>query len=140
MKKFLLCLLALSTLLLAACGDREAFRQHRLERNRPKVMVSPDLVLVQRRPYPDIHILADGGLRIDEIRIPTRPDQQAMLAQTFGLLQVLRQNTLAGKPDGERLEPISVPAGMDPFPPALVEAVPELKDYTESFPNLRAQR
>lgn len=140
MKKLLLCLLALSALLLVACGDREEIRQHRLERNRPKVVVMADTVFVQRRPYPDIHIQADGGLRIDDIRIPTTPAQQAQLQQTFGMLQVVRQNTLATDTTGERTPAITAPAGFDPFPPALLEAVPELREYRECFDNLRAGR
>ena len=140
MKKLLLVLIALSTLLLAACGDREQIRQHRLERNKPKVVVMSDKVFVQRRPYPDIHILADGGLRIDDIRIPTTPDQQAQLMQTFGMLQVVRQNTLSTDTSGERTPKIIAPDGFEPFPASLIEAVPELRDYTECFSNLKAGR
>lgn len=140
MKKLLLVLIAFSTLMLAACGDREEIRQHRLERNKPKVVVMEDKVFVQRRPYPDIHILADGGLRIDDIRIPTSPEQQAQLMQTFGMLQVVRQNTLASDTSGERTPTIAAPVGFDPFPPSLLEAVPELRDYTECFTNLKAGR
>ena len=140
MKKLLFCLIALSTLLLVACGDREEIRQHRLERNKPKVVVMDEKVFVQRRPFPDIHILADGGLRIDDIRIPTTPEQQAQLMQTFGMLQVVRQNTLASDTSGERTPKIIAPDGFEPFPPALLEAVPELREYTECFANLKAGR
>lgn len=139
MKKLLSLLLALSFLLLAACGDREQIRQHRLERNKPKVVVMADKLFIQRRPYPDIHVLADGNLRIDDIQIPTDPAQKALLMQSFGMLQVLRQNTLAND-NGQRLQTITPPPGMQPFPPELVAAVPELRDYTECFSNLKAQR
>lgn len=140
MKKLLSLLLALSFLLLAACGDREAYRQHRIERNKPKVVVMDHMVMLQRRPYPAIHILADGGLRIDDIRIPTTPDQEALLMQTYGMLQVVRQNTLAGGDPTRRAQPITAPPGFVPFPQALVDAVPELRDYTECFDNLIAER
>lgn len=140
MKKLLFCLFSLSVLLLTACGDRQEIRQHRLERNKPKVVVMQEKVFVQRRPYPDIHILADGSLRIDDIRIPTTPAQQEQLMATFGMLQIVRQNTLATDTSGERTPRILPPPGFEPFPPSLLEIVPELRDYTECFSNLKALR
>ena len=71
MKKLLLILIALSTLLLAACGDREAYRAHRAERNKPRVVAMEHSVMLMRRPYPQIHILADGNLRIYFLSVTT---------------------------------------------------------------------
>ena len=46
----LLILIALSTLLLAACGDREAYRAHRAERNKPRVVAMEHSGQVQCHP------------------------------------------------------------------------------------------
>lgn len=140
MKKLLLVLIALSTLLLAACGDREAYRAHRAERSKPKVVAMQDMVMLMRRPYPQIHILADGNLRIDDIAIPTDAQQRALLQQAYVKMQILRQNTLTTDTAGQRAVKIDKPASLDVFPAELVAAVPELRDYTECFDNLVAER
>lgn len=140
MKKLLLILIALSTLLIAACGDRDAYRAHRAERNKPKVVAMEDMVLLMRRPYPQIHILADGNMRIDDIRIPTDEQQRALLMQAYVKLQILRQNTLTEGNSNKRAQKISAPADLVIFPAELIQAVPQLRDYTECFDNLVAER
>ena len=140
MKKLLLILIALSTLLLAACGDREAYRAHRLERNKPRVVAMDHSVMLMRRPYPQIHILADGNMRIDDIGIPTDEHQRALLQEVFVKMQILRQNTLTTDTTQARAPKIQAPANLVIFPPELIAAVPELRDYTECFHNLVAER
>ena len=140
MKKLLLVLIALSTLLIAACGDRDAYRAHRAERNKPKVVAMEDMVLLMRRPYPQIHILADGNMRIDDIRIPTDEQQRALLMQAYVKLQILRQNTLTTDTSNARAPKIAKPDNLEIFPAELIAAVPELRDYTECFDNLVAER
>lgn len=140
MKKLLLVLIALSTLLIAACGDRDAYRAHRAERNKPKVVAMEDMVLLMRRPYPQIHILADGNMRIDDIRIPTDEQQRALLMQAYVKLQILRQNTLTDGDPSKRAQKMPAPVGMVIFPDELIAAVPQLRDYTECFDNLVAER
>ncbi len=140
MKKLLLTLIALSTLLLAACGDREAYRQHRAERNKPRVVAMEHAVMLMRRPYPQIHILADGNMRIDDIGIPTDPEQRALLQQVFVKMQILRQNTLTTDTSNARAPKIAKPDNLEIFPAELIAAVPELRDYTECFDNLVAER
>lgn len=140
MKKLLLILIALSTLLLAACGDREAYRAHRMERNKPRVVAMDHSVMLMRRPYPQIHILADGNMRIDDIGIPTDEHQRALLQEVFVKMQILRQNTLTTDTTQARAPKIQAPANLVIFPPELIAAVPELRDYTECFDNLVAER
>lgn len=140
MKKLLLILIALSTLLLAACGDREAYRAHRAERNKPRVVAMEHSVMLMRRPYPQIHILADGNLRIDDIDIPTDEHQRTLLREVFVKMQILRQNTLTSDTTQARAPKIQAPANLVIFPPELIAAVPELRDYTECFDNLVAER
>lgn len=140
MKKLLLTLLALSTLLIAACGDREAYRAHRAERSKPKVVVMQEMVMLQRKPFPPIHILADGQMRIDDIRIPTDDAQRALLQQAYVKLHILRQNTLTNGDASKRAEKISAPGELVIFGPELLAAVPELRDYHECFGNLVAER
>lgn len=140
MKKLLLILIAFSTLLIAACGDREAYRAHRAERSKPRVVAMDNMVMLMRRPYPQIHILADGNMRIDDIGIPTDEHQRALLQQAYVKMQILRQNTLTSDTSTVRAPKIQAPANLDIFPAELIAAVPELRDYTECFGNLVAER
>ncbi len=142
MKKLLLVVLALASLLVAACGDREAYRTHRAERSKPKVAVGENSLIIRRAPYPNIMVLPDGSMKIDEIGIPIKEQQQRMLQESFVKLQILRQNTLAA-PDADPTRhslPITVPPGVQPFPDDLVQQIPEFKDYTEALDNYRAER
>ncbi|WP_166926560.1 hypothetical protein [Xanthomonas sp. 60] len=140
MKKLFLLLAALLCIGLTAC-DAD-YRQHRVERSKPKISVRDDMVTVRRAPAPNIIILPDGQMKVDEIAIPLRPDQQQMLQQMFGHLQVLRQNTLVDAPADPDRKPVKIepPRGMDPIPANLVETIPEFKDYTETFGNIVADR
>jgi len=140
MKKRFVLLAALLCLGLAGC-DQE-YRNHRAERSKPKVTVSDGMVTVRRAPAPNIIILPDGHMKVDEIEIPLRADQQQVLLQMFGQLQVLRQNTLVDAPADPDRKPVRItpPAGMEPIPADLPKLIPEFKDYTESFGNLQADR
>lgn len=140
MKKLFLLLAALLCLGLVAC-DAD-YRQHRVERSLPKITVRDDMVTVRRAPAPNIIILPDGQMKVDEIAIPLRAEQQQMLLQMFGHLQVLRQNTLVDAPHDPERKPLKItpPDGMNPIPPDLVQVIPEFKDYTETFGNIVADR
>lgn len=140
MKKLYLLLFALFCV--AATGCDQEYRNHRAERGKPKITVSDGMVTVRRAPAPNIIVLPNGHMKIDEIEIPLDASQQALLQQMFGQLQVLRQNTLtdaAPDPD-KRAVKIQVPPGMQPIPPDLVARIPEFKGYTETFDNLQADR
>lgn len=140
MKKFFLLLAALLCTGLVACDA--AYREHRAERSKPKITVSSDLVTVRRAPAPAIIFLADGQMKVDEIVIPLRPDQQQMLQQMYGHLQILRQNALHDAPPDPDMKPVKItpPEDMHPIPDNLVETIPEFKDYTETFGNIVADR
>ncbi|WP_448143061.1 hypothetical protein [Stenotrophomonas bentonitica] len=140
MKKLYLLLLALFCL--AATGCDQEYRNHRAERSKPKITVSDGMVTVRRAPAPNIIVLPNGHMKIDEIEIPLDDSQHALLQQMFGQLQVLRQNTLTDAPydPDKRAVNIQVPPGMQPIPPDLVTRVPQFKDYTETFDNLMADR
>jgi hypothetical protein len=140
MKKLYLLLLALFCL--AATGCDQEYRNHRVERSKPKITVSDGMVTVRRAPAPNIIVLPNGHMKIDEIEIPLDDSQHALLQQMFGQLQVLRQNTLTDAPydPDKRAVKIQVLPGMQPIPPDLVTRVPQFKDYTETFDNLMADR
>lgn len=140
MKKLYILLLALFCL--AAAGCDQEYRNHRAERSKPKITVSDGMVTVRRAPAPNIIVLPNGHMKVDEIEIPLDASQQALLQQMFGKLQVLRQNTLTDAPydPDKRAVKIQVPPGMQPIPPDLVTRIPQFKDYTETFDNLMADR
>jgi hypothetical protein len=140
MKKLLFVLFALFALLASGCSDPEQMRQHRAERSKPKVSVTSHAVMLRRAPYPPIQYGADGNLRIDDIGVPTTAQQRELLMASYGMLQVLRQNTLTAADNSKRAPAIEVPAHLHPFPPEMVQAIPQLKDYTECFDNLQAER
>lgn len=145
MKKLLLLILvAVATLALATGCDRENYATHRAERSKPKAEIGPDRIAIRRAPYPNLDILPDGRLRVDDIVIPLNAEQQAMLQTSFVKLQILRQNTLveaaAPTSGAERTVPIKVPEGLQPFPSDLAQKIPEFKEYDEALANLRALR
>lgn len=140
MKKLLLLLVALLCLGLAGCD--QDYRNHRAERGKPKISVSESMVTVRRQPAPNIIILPDGTMKVDEIQIPLNDGQRQMLQTMFGKLQVLRQNTLVAAPADPNMQPVKIqpPEGMEVIPPDLVQTIPEFKDYTETFGNIVADR
>jgi hypothetical protein len=140
MKK--LCLLLFALFCLAATGCDQEYRNHRAERSKPKITVSDGMVTVRRAPAPNIIVLPNGHMKVDEIEIPLDDGQQAMLQKMFGQLQVLRQNALVDAPHDPdmRAVKIAVPPGMQPIPPDLVTRIPQFKNYTETFDNIVADR
>jgi len=94
MNKLLLSLLLACIAAVAGCGDREQYTAHRAERSKPKMEVGANMVSVRRAPYPNLDILPDGRLRVDDIEIPLDEAQRALLRTSFVKLQILRQNTL----------------------------------------------
>ncbi len=140
MKKLFLLLTALLCLGLIGC-DQE-YRNHRAERGKPKISVSQNMVTVRRQPAPNIIILADGTMKMDEIQIPLDDTQKQMLQTMFGKLQVLRQNTLVAAPADPNMQPVKIqpPEGLEVIPADLVQTIPEFKDYTDTFGNIVADR
>lgn len=140
MKK--LCLLLFTLFCLAATGCDQEYRDHRAERSKPKITVSDGMLTVRRAPAPNIIVLPNGHMKIDEIEIPLDAEQQATLQTMFGQLQVLRQNTLTDAPPdpARRSVKIQVPPGVQPIPANLTTLIPEFKGYTETFGNLQADR
>ncbi|MCD9086701.1 hypothetical protein [Stenotrophomonas sp. SY1] len=146
MKKLLLLVMVAFAMLAAGC-DREKYASHRVERSKPKMEVGTDRVAIRRAPYPNLDILPDGRLRVDDIEIPLDETQRAMLQTSFVKLQILRQNTLTDAASAapatgtrERTVPIKVPAGQQVFPADLAERIPEFKEYNEALANPRALR
>jgi hypothetical protein len=140
MKKLFLLLTALLCLGLVGC-DQE-YRNHRAERGKPKISVSEGMVTVRRPPAPNIIILADGTMKMDEIQIPLDDGQKQMLQTMFGKLQVLRQNTLVAAPADPNMQPVKIqpPEGMEVIPTDMIQRIPELMDYTDTFGNIVAYR
>ena len=144
MNKLLLSLLLACIAAVAGCGDREQYTAHRAERSKPKAEVSAEQVAIRRAPYPNLTVLPDGRLLVDDIEIPLKAEQRAVLQDSFARLQVLRQNTLtdAATTDkaGERSVPIQVPTGQPVFPVDIAQRIPEFKEYGEALANPRAVR
>ena len=140
MKKLFLLLAALLCLGLVGC-DKD-YRNHRAERGKPKISVSEGMVTVRRPPAPNIIVLGDGSMKVDEIQIPLDEAQKQMLQTMFGKLQVLRQNTLVAAPADPNMQPLKIqpPEGMEVIPADLVQRIPEFKDYTDTFGNIVADR
>lgn len=93
MKKLLLLILVVLATLATGC-DREKYAEHRSERSKPKTEVTLERIAIRRAPYPNLDILPDGRLRVDDIVIPLNAEQQALLQTSFVKLQIMRQNTL----------------------------------------------
>lgn len=140
MKKLLL-LVLLALLAVAAGCDRDKYAAHRAERGKPKVAVGDNTLTIRRAPYPNINVLPDGRMKVDDIEIPLGEPQRETLRNTFVQLQILRQNTLSDPHTdrSERSVAITLPAHVQPFPADLSTQIPEFKDYSEALPNLRAE-
>lgn len=144
MKKLLLLALVAFAVLATGC-DREKYAAHRSERSKPKTEVTTDRIAIRRAPFPNLDILPDGQLRVDDIEIPLKPEQRELLQTSFVKLQILRQNTLTdatsnGAAPTSRTVRIDVPANQPVFPADLAERVPEFKGYAEALANTQAVR
>ncbi|MFT4249666.1 MAG: hypothetical protein QM581_16795 [Pseudomonas sp.] len=140
MKKLVLFCLAFALLCaLAACGRQSS---ERAERSRPRVAISGDAVLLRRAPAANAQITPDGVLRIDDIVLPQQEPNRAKLQLLFGHLQMLRQQALAeAKADPDyRSIPLQSTPQIDQLSHELLEAIPPLQPYRESFGNLQAER
>ncbi|MEN5208996.1 hypothetical protein ABE493_12835 [Stenotrophomonas terrae] len=142
MNKLLLLILVAFATLATGC-DREKYAEHRSERSKPKTEVTLERIAIRRAPYPNLDILPDGRLRVDDIVIPLNAKQQELLHTSYVKLQILRQNTLVDADPAlaqERSLPLQIPEGQSPFPPDLAQQIPEFKEYDEALANLRALR
>lgn len=138
-KLLLLCLAGLLLCTLAACGKSSS---ERAERSRPRVSISSDAVLLRRAPAANAQIGPDGTLRIDDIALPQQAPTRAKLQLLFGHLQMLRQQALAeARPDPDyRSIPVQSTPEIDQLSGELLQAIPPLQPYRESFGNLHAER
>ena len=142
MNKLLLLILVAFATLATGC-DREKYAEHRSERSKPKTEVTLERIAIRRAPYPNLDILPDGRLRVDDIVIPLNAEQQELLHTSYVKLQILRQNTLVDADPALARElslPLQIPEGQSPFPPDLAKQIPEFKEYDEALVNLRALR
>ena len=142
MNKLLLLILVAFATLATGC-DRQKYAEHRSERSKPKTEVTLERIAIRRAPYPNLDILPDGRLRVDDIVIPLNAEQQELLHTSYVKLQILRQNTLVDADPAlaqERSLPLQIPEGQSPFPPDLAQQIPEFKEYDEALANLRALR
>ena len=142
MNKLLLLILVAFATLATGC-DRQKYAEHRSERSKPKTEVTLGRIAIRRAPYPNLDILPDGRLRVDDIVIPLNAEQQELLHTSYVKLQILRQNTLVDADPAlaqERSLPLQIPEGQSPFPPDLAQQIPEFKEYDEALANLRALR
>ncbi len=144
MKKLLLLALVAFAVLATGC-DRDKYAAHRSERSKPKTEVTPERVAIRRAPFPNLDILPDGQLRVDDIVIPLKPEQREMLQTSFVKLQILRQNTLTeaasnGADPASRTVRIEVPANQPVFPADIGERIPEFKEYAQALANTQAVR
>jgi hypothetical protein len=138
MKKLFLLLAALLCLGLVGC-DKD-YRNHRAERGKP-ISVSEGMVTVRRPPAPNIIILGDGTMKVDEIQIPL-DDAEADAAD-----HVRQAAGAAPEHPGRRPGRSQHAAGEDPaagghgvIPADLIQRIPEFKDYTDTFGNIVADR
>ncbi|WP_140720344.1 hypothetical protein [Pseudomonas sp. Hp2] len=138
-KLLLLCLAALLLPALVACGRSSS---DRAERSKPRVSISSGAVLLRRAPAANAQISPDGTLRIDDIVLPQQAPNRAKLQLLFGHLQMLRQQALAeAKPDPDyRAIPVRSTPEIDQLSGELLQAIPPLQPYRESFGNLQAER
>ena len=142
MNKLLLLILVAFATLATGC-DREKYAEHRSERSKPKTEVTLERITIRRAPYPNLDILPDGRLRVDDIVIPLNAEQQELLHTSYVKLQILRQNTLVDADPAaaqQRSLPLQIPEGQSPFPPDLAQQIPEFAKYDEALANLRALR
>lgn len=142
MNKLLLLILVAVATLATGC-DRQKYAEHRSERSKPKTEVTLERIAIRRAPYPNLDILPDGRLRVDDIVIPLNAEQQELLHTSYVKLQILRQNTLVDADPAlaqERSLPLQIPQGQSPFPPDLAKQIPEFEKYDEALANLRALR
>lgn len=140
MKKLpLLCLSGLLLCLLTACGKTSP--EH-AERAKPRISISSEAVLLRRAPAANAQITADGVLRIDDIVLPQQEPNRAKLQLLFGHLQMLRQQALTeAKPDPEyRAITVKSTSDIDQLSNELLQTIPPLQPYRESFGNLQAER
>lgn len=139
MNKFLMLCMALLLCALAACGDQSS---RRAERGKPRVAIATQSVMIRRPPAANAEITPDGTLKIDDIALPQKEPTRAKLQQLFGHLQRLRQqavNTAGADPDYTSITLTATPE-IQELSRELLDEIPSLQPYRESFGNLQAER
>lgn len=142
MKKLLVLFpLLLLCLLATACSGPQPSRESRAERSKPRVAIGGDTVTLRRPPAPNVAIAVDGTLRIDDIRLPLAAPQQQKLQQAFMQWQMLRQQlVLDGRLNAQtRVLSVTAPPALQSLQQELMQDIPELRPYKESFGNLKAE-
>ena len=132
-------------LTLSACHNQA----NHAERAKPQIIVSAGSVFIKRAPAADVDITSNAQeaqgegrveLRIDDLVLPLQPRQQADLTNAFDQWQRLRQQQIDSGKLTAQVHSMHVDA-----PPALASAqsqllqdIPELAPYRQSFSNLHA--
>ncbi len=140
MKKLFIFLgLALLLCTLTACGKQSAARA---ERSKPRVSITSDSVTLRRVPAANAMIEPDGTLKIDDVALPQPDEKRAQLQLLFGHLQMLRQQAVAeAKPDPDHAAiPVATTPEIEQLKTELLQEIPPLQAYADSFGNLRAER
>lgn len=143
MKKLLVLFpLLLLCLLAAGCGGSQSpSRESRAERSKPRVAIGGGTVMLRRPPAPNVNIAVDGTLRIDDIELPIQQKQRQELQAAFMQWQLLRQQLIV---DGtvtamKRSAPVTPSPALQSLHQQLMQDIPELRPYRESFDNLKAE-
>lgn len=99
-------------------------------------------VTLRRAPAANAEIGPDGTLKIDDIKLPQAADKSAKLQLLFGHLQMLRQQALAeAAPDPNNAGVVVQPTEqIQALEAELLQEIPSLQPYRESFGNLKAER
>lgn len=139
MNKFVMLCMALLLCTLAACGDQSS---RRAERGKPRVAVTTQSVMIRRPPAANAEITPDGTLKIDDIALPQKEATRAKLQLLFGHLQMLRQqavNEAGPDPEYKSIKLTATPQ-IQTLSGELLDEIPSLQPYRESFSNLQAER
>lgn len=135
----------LISLTLSACHNQA----NHAERAKPQIAITADSVFIRRSPAADIRIAANTQegqpgnqveLRIDDLLLPLQPRQQSDLANAFNQWRQLRQHLIdSGKLTAQRRSThVQAPPELASAQARLLQDIPELAPYRQSFTNLQA--
>lgn len=139
MNKFVMLCMALLLCALTACGDQSS---RRAERGKPRVAITTQSVMIRRPPAANAEITPDGTLKIDDIALPQKEPTRVKLQLLFGHLQMLRQqavNEPGADPEYKSIKLTATPE-IQQLSGELLDEIPSLQPYRESFGNVQAER
>ena len=139
MKKLFVIALGLLLCSQTACQKQAAARA---ERSKPRVEITSMAVTIRRAPAANAEISPTGTLKVDDIELPQPDDKRAKLQLLFGHLQMLRQQALAeAAPDPNNAGiVVQATAQIQSLEAELLQEIPSLQPYRESFSTLKAER